>query len=266
MAKLTLTDIAAGYALVATINANNALIEAALENTVSRDGTTPNTLSDDLDMNSNKINNLTDGTAAQDAITKAQLDAVVLAAGAITSLPNLTDVDSAAVTAGFALMADGANYVGRALLEADISDLQAYLTAESNDLTAAVVWDDIPDGNVPESAVTQHRDAVVKSTINVQNVSYTTVLTDADDIISKESGGAGETFTIDSNANVAYPVGTKIGFNNDGGGTLSIAITTDTLVFADDNTTGTRTLGDGGFAVAVKVTTTKWKIAGRQLT
>ncbi|MCP3669756.1 MAG: collagen-like protein, partial [Gammaproteobacteria bacterium] len=39
-------------------NENNRLIEEALENTVSRDGTTPNTLLADIDANSNSINNV----------------------------------------------------------------------------------------------------------------------------------------------------------------------------------------------------------------
>jgi plastocyanin len=34
------------------------------------------------------------------------------------------------------------------------------LTAEVNDLTSAVVWANIPDANVPESAVTQHESAI----------------------------------------------------------------------------------------------------------
>lgn len=58
MAKLSLTDISSGYAAPATINANNAAIEAALENTLSRDGTTPNSMSANLDMDSNRIVNL----------------------------------------------------------------------------------------------------------------------------------------------------------------------------------------------------------------
>lgn len=104
------------------------------------------------------------------------------------------------------------------------------------------------------------------SEVNVQNGNYTTVLADKGKTVSKESGGAGETFTIDSNANVPHKIGTFISFNNDGGGDLSIAITADTLIFADDNTTGTRTLADGGYAVAQKVAATVWKIAGKQLT
>lgn len=57
MAKLTLTDIIAGYGSAAAQNANNVLIETALENTLSRDGTTPNSMEADLDMNGYSILN-----------------------------------------------------------------------------------------------------------------------------------------------------------------------------------------------------------------
>lgn len=77
MAKLTLTDISAGYTSTSTINANNALIEAALENTLSRDGTSPNTMSANLDLNSNKVVNVTDPTDNQDASTKKYVDDLV---------------------------------------------------------------------------------------------------------------------------------------------------------------------------------------------
>lgn len=43
---------------VNTINVNNAVIETAFDNTLSRDGTSPNTMSYNLDMNSNQIINL----------------------------------------------------------------------------------------------------------------------------------------------------------------------------------------------------------------
>ena len=72
MAKLTLTDISSGYNSTTTINANNALIEAALENTLSRDGSSPNTMSAALDMNSYNINNLPNATQNQQPVTLAQ--------------------------------------------------------------------------------------------------------------------------------------------------------------------------------------------------
>lgn len=74
MAKLTLNSILSGYGSVTEYNANNALIEAALENTLSRDGTTPNTMSADLDLNSNDLNNATNVNAGNVITTSLTLN------------------------------------------------------------------------------------------------------------------------------------------------------------------------------------------------
>lgn len=58
MAKLTLNPIGSGYQSTAGHTANYALIEAAIENTLSLDGTTPNSMGASLDMNSNRVINL----------------------------------------------------------------------------------------------------------------------------------------------------------------------------------------------------------------
>ena len=58
MAKLTLQDIASGYQSQTAYNENNAAIEGAIENTLSRDGSTPNQMEADFDMNSRRILNL----------------------------------------------------------------------------------------------------------------------------------------------------------------------------------------------------------------
>lgn len=61
MAKLTLNDVANLLDTTTsktTINTNSTAIETALENTLSRDGTLPNTMLSSLDMNSNQIINL----------------------------------------------------------------------------------------------------------------------------------------------------------------------------------------------------------------
>lgn len=60
MAKLTLADVAdlrAADTAVTTINNNFTAIENAIENTLSRDGSIPNTMGSDLDLNSNDILN-----------------------------------------------------------------------------------------------------------------------------------------------------------------------------------------------------------------
>jgi hypothetical protein len=72
LAKLTLTDITAGYDTASINAANNALVEAALENTLSRDGTSPNQMEANLDMNSYRIQNLPEGVAPTEPITVSQ--------------------------------------------------------------------------------------------------------------------------------------------------------------------------------------------------
>lgn len=98
--------------------------------------------------------------------------------------------------------------------------------------------------------------------VNTQNGNYTLVLSDAGKMIRKASGGAGETITIPANSSVAFPIGTAIEITNDGGGDLSIAITTDTLEEYGTGNTGTRTLADNNKAVIEKVASTTWKISG----
>jgi len=101
---------------------------------------------------------------------------------------------------------------------------------------------------------------------NSQSAAYTTVLADAQKhLLHPTADNNARTFTIDSNANVAYPIGTAITFVNEIN-TLTIAITSDTLVLAGVGTTGSRTLGPMGMATAIKKTTTSWIISGAGLT
>jgi len=46
------------------------------------------------------------------------------------------------------------------ITESQISDLQSYLTAEVNDLSAAVTWANVPDVNITQTSVTQHQSAL----------------------------------------------------------------------------------------------------------
>lgn len=103
---------------------------------------------------------------------------------------------------------------------------------------------------------------------NSQSTAYTTVLADAGKhLLHPSADTTARTFTIDSNANVAYPVGTVLTFiNQNGGGVITIAITSDTMRLAGAGTTGSRSLAANGIATAVKVTSTEWIINGTGLT
>lgn len=101
---------------------------------------------------------------------------------------------------------------------------------------------------------------------NSQSAAYTTVMADnGKHILHPTADNNPRTFTIDSNANVAYPVGASITFVNQIN-TVTIAITSDTMVLAGAGTTGSRTLAANGIATAVKIASTTWIINGTGLT
>lgn len=72
---------------VAQYNANNALLTLALDNTLSRDGTSPNQMSSSLDMSSNRIINLPAPISTQEPLRLA--DATTLNGGGIVTVSQL---------------------------------------------------------------------------------------------------------------------------------------------------------------------------------
>lgn len=123
----------------------------------------------------------------------------------------------------------------------------------------------ITGGSVtPAAAPTTTAIGYLGSPINTQDAAYTTVMSDAGKTLYHTSAST-HTWTIDSNANVAYPIGTQIGFSNEnGGGNVTIAITSDTLRWG--SSTGSRTLAANGSAVAQKMTATSWRLTGDGIT
>ena len=118
-----------------------------------------------------------------------------------------------------------------------------------------------------KAATSTTADSATKSGIpqNSQSAAYTTVLADANKhLLHPTADNNARTFTIDSNANVAYVVGTTLTFVNQIN-TLTIAITSDTLTLAGIGTTGSRTLNSSGMATAIKIEATKWVISGSGL-
>jgi hypothetical protein len=103
--------------------------------------------------------------------------------------------------------------------------------------------------------------------ISSKSAAYTTVLADSGKVIFHPSTDANaRTFTIDSNANVPYPLGTAITFINMTSQVVTIAITTDTMYLSSTGLTGSRSLAQYGSATAIKMTSTTWLISGSGLT
>lgn len=84
MAKVNLSDLASDVAIT-RINANNAIIEGAFENTLSRDGSAPNTMEASIDMNSNRILNLPPPASANEPARLVDLTGVTLISQALPS-------------------------------------------------------------------------------------------------------------------------------------------------------------------------------------
>lgn len=68
----TLADITTGHGTTTKLNENFTAIEVAFDNTLSRDGSSPNQMEADLDMNSKKIINLQDATTDSEPLTYGQ--------------------------------------------------------------------------------------------------------------------------------------------------------------------------------------------------
>lgn len=113
MAKLNLNTIGTGYASNTALNTNFDLIETALENTLSRDGTTPNTMSADLDMNGYGILNVTSlevNGVDVSTLTSSATESAASAAAALVSENNAAASEVAAA-ASAAIVADW-DYLG----------------------------------------------------------------------------------------------------------------------------------------------------------
>lgn len=87
--KITLTNLVNlqnETTAVAAINSNNAAITAAIDNTLSRDGTQPNQMGKPLDMNSNQIINLPNPITANSPLRLQDLETFI-GGGSIASIP-----------------------------------------------------------------------------------------------------------------------------------------------------------------------------------
>lgn len=103
---------------------------------------------------------------------------------------------------------------------------------------------------------------------NSQSADYTLVASDdGKQIFHPSADTTPRTWTIPANSSVPFSIGSPITFiNQDSAGTITIAITSDTMRLAGAGSTGSRTLVANGIATAIKVTSTEWIISGTGLT
>lgn len=198
-------------------------------------------------------------------------------AGALTITPTTSTIDGAATLVlnqneGALIVSDGTNYFtgrGKATGAGGVGDVAGPGSSTDN----AVARFDSTTGKIIQNSNLIVPDDAASSEVgylnipqNSQSAAYTTVMADrGKHILHPAADNNPRTFTIDSNANVPYPIGTTITFINEIN-TVTIAITSDTLTLAGAGSTGSRTLAANGIATAIKITSTKWMISGEGLT
>lgn len=139
---------------------------------------------------------------------------------------------------------------------ADATQVMADLNEIRNDINV----------QVPLAIATQSAGVIIPQKIETSN--YTTILSDSGKHIFHPSADVtARTWTIDSNANVPYPIGTVLTFaNQHGAGVITIVITSDTMRFVGNGDTASRLLAADGIATILKTTATEWMINGVGIT
>jgi hypothetical protein len=121
---------------------------------------------------------------------------------------------------------------------------------------------------IADSATNKFNAGFLEIPQNSQSTAYTLVLSDSGKHIYHPSADTtARTWTIPANASVPFPIGTAVTFDNDtSAGVITLAITTDTLVWLPSGTAGSRSIAAGGQATALKVTATRWHLTGVGIT
>lgn len=305
MAKLTLTDIAnleSQTTAVQAINNNNAAIETALENTLSRDGTAPNAMGADFDMNSHRILNLPAPVNDTEPVRLADV-------GGLTglALPTLAEVagyaDAAAASAAAA-----ASYVGAATsapkwttgrtitLTGNVTGVSAAWDGSANISFATTIAAGAVSGamlasgaavtnigytpanlagatftgdcrlNFTASSLSTDSVGFRGIPVNTQDVAYAFVVNDVGRMIRHTSVSA-HTWTINPIITTAFPVGAAIVVRNVGSGAVTIARGAGvSLRKAGSATDANITLAQWGMATLVHEYDNAWVVTGTGIT
>jgi len=300
MAKLVVTHLDSlenQTSAILKINTNLDNIATAIENTFSRDGTTPNTLSVGIDANSKEIYNLAVPTSGSSAARLIDVqNGVTLTGYAIPSLvgnagKRLATLDGLTISwvaggSGDVVAANnGSEFPNKATVRTNLglgtaatvntgttgaviplcnsnlvlSGVNSY-TSDAN-FTGVVTFGGGTDVRLTKSGrTTIAADSVgyLGAPQNVQDAAYTLVLEDAGKGISHTSATA-HAWTVPPNSAVAFPIHTTIVMDNMGAGAVTITRGAGvTIRAAGSGTSADQSLAQYFIKTLYKVATDTW--------
>lgn len=297
-----LTNLQSETSAVSVINQNKDAIEAAFDNTLSRDGSSPNQMNADIDLNGHKLLNIAPPTNPTDVVRLQDIGG-----GVIPDLPELqalaAQTEANAATAQAAAQA-ASGYVGAA------SQAPKWSTPRTLTITGAVGGTSAPfDGSanitmsvsIPGGSITADKlDPNVLSGVlgytplnragdtifGEVRINYVATSLSADAIgfrgipvvtydaahtvsiddvgrMLRHTSGTGHAYTLDTTSNVDYPVGATIVVRNVGSGPVTITRGSGVSCrIAGQSSSANVTVAQWGLATCVHEDVNTWVVTG----
>lgn len=223
---------------VNTINSNNAAITAAMDNTLSRDGTAPNQMQSELDMNSFQVLNLPQPATANSALRLQDLSTFV-GGGIVTNIP-------------------AGGTTGQTLAKVNNTDYNVAWTSESAELTAGT--NIVLTGSTPTTISTNNNPVFSTSvtTPTLINTGTLTLPTSTDTLVGRATTDTltHKTFDTAGTGNVLNIAGVGVTANTGTGSIVrATSPTITTPVISSIVNTGTLTLPTSTDTIVGRATT-----------
>lgn len=262
MAKLTLTDLSSltnETSAITTINANNTLIEEAFEITLSRNGLSPNVMSDDLDMNSFRILNTPAPVDDNDLVRLIDVAEGIRGEKGDTGDPGgpLADGDYGDIV----VSNNGADINLETSLSDSIQDSADVIATLGNSATRNV-------GTTSGTVAVGDDTRFYRYTITIKDSAYTITAANATTptIIFHTSGSA-HSYTIDPIVSTAYPDGSQVTIvNGTTAGVITLLRGAGVAFYANGGTSSADvSIAAGGICTAIHLGSNVWYVTGSGL-
>lgn len=270
MAKVTLptfSSLTNESSFLSQLNTAMASLAAAIELTLSRNGTTPNTMTEDLDMNSNRILNLPAPTGDNDPVRLVDLTDGIQgpqgdpgadgAPGGPLADGDYGDIVVSASGGTISIDSGVLSAFGRTLID-DATEADARTTLN---LGNSAILD---TGTAAGTVAAGDDSRFTAYGINDQGgATYTFATTDPGKLVRQAAAGT-HTYTVNPVATTAIPVGSVIVVRNAiGAGVLTLSRGAGVAFYVNGATTSANaSVAAGGVATLIHEATDAWIIIG----